>query len=65
MLRAGTERGCGYKGQWSQVVSLAIVPGVEPRIVLATPIADNTLYLSVEASEENLPSQILELIDQP
>ena len=65
VLRDGTERGCGQKGRWSQAVSLAIVPGVDPRIALATPIAGNTLYLSVEASEEDFPSQIVELLDQP
>jgi hypothetical protein len=61
----GIERGCGDAGRWSQVVQLARVPGVNPRTALATPTADDTLYIAVEASQEDLPARVTDLIDQP
>jgi hypothetical protein len=61
----GIERGCGDAGRWSQVVQLAMVPGVNPRTALATPTADDTLYVAVEASQEDLPARVTDLIDQP
>ena len=65
VLGDGTEHGCGHAGRWSQVVSLAEIPGVDPQIALATPTAGHVLYLSVGSTEEDLPDQVAELIGQP
>lgn len=60
----GTEHGCGHKGKWSQAVSLARVPGVDPDTALATPTAGNLLYIAVGFTESDLPTEISDLIGE-
>lgn len=64
VLGDGTEHGCGDAGRWSQAVSLARIPGVNPHIALATPSAGNTLYIAVGVSQADLPDRIADLIGQ-
>jgi hypothetical protein len=61
-LGVGTERGCGYKGPWSEGVAVSRIAGVDPRTALVTPVAAHVLYVGEGVTVDELPSDIAELV---
>src|SRR6478672_4565877 len=54
-LGDGTERGCGSKGSHGRQIALSRIPGIDPRVAVASPMAAYLVYLAPGVSPRDLP----------
>src|SRR4051794_38636349 len=46
-LGTGEERGCGWKGPYTEEIALYSIPGVDPRLAVASAVSAHTVYLAL------------------
>ena len=56
-LGIGEERGCGWKGPYTQKISMNQIPGVDSGLALASPVSAYTVYLAPGVTADDLPEQ--------
>ena len=56
-LGDATERGCGTKGSYERQVSLTTIPGIDPKIAVASPTAAYLVYLAPGVRAQDLPDR--------
>jgi hypothetical protein len=56
-LGIGQARGCGWKGPYAVDIGLNVIPGVDPRIAVASSTSAYTVYLAPGVSPLDLPTR--------
>ena len=56
-LGEGTLHACGSKGSYERRVALSKIPGVDPKIAIASPMAAYLVYLAPGADARDLPEK--------
>lgn len=61
----GKEHGCGWRGPYIRSIGMNSIPGVDPRLALASPVSAHTVYLAGGVTPLDLPEEIGTVITQP
>jgi len=56
-LGDGTERGCGSKGSYERRIALSKIPGTDPKIAVASPMAAYLVYVAPGVNAQDLPEK--------
>ena len=56
-LGTGEERRCGSKGAYSRGIAMSSIPGVDPRIAIASPVSAYTVCLAPGVTPFDLPEK--------
>jgi hypothetical protein len=51
----GEERGCGWKGTYTQEIAMHLIPGVDAGLAIASPVSARTVYLAPGVTPDELP----------
>ena len=57
-LGTGNEHGCGGKGPYSRSIAMNSIPGVDPRLAVASPVSAYTIYVATGVAPLDLPRRI-------
>ena len=56
-LGDGTERGCGWKGSYERRIAMNKIPGIDPKIAVASPVAAYIVFLAPGVTPQDLPEK--------